>query len=209
MQLLDALWLLLDEKSIEGGIAGQHLVGICVDQLREGSQCLEIELGRLGKSYDCIHQFLQVPLFLCLLLDGAEEVGEVSAAFMHNLDQSIDHWSSHLTVLNSEFAAHEGVVLIAVKSMEIGFKVLTRYAQRKEWIHSLCQSLQIPLNNLRLSSEAVPFVIIRSIAHKILREVVNERERPIIDRDSSQAHVVSIEHPMAETYGLPVRHQLS
>lgn len=86
LQFLDALWLFLNEEGVEGGIVGEHLIGICVDELRKGSQCFEIEFSGLGKGYNCTDQFFQFPLFVCLLFDGAEEVGKVSPTLVHNLN---------------------------------------------------------------------------------------------------------------------------
>lgn len=103
---------------------GQHLLDICADELREGSQRLQVELSRLRKSNNSIDESFQVPFLLGLLLNGAEEVSEVSTTLMHHLDQRIYHHPCFFTVLKSEFATHESVVLATVKIVIIGFQVL-------------------------------------------------------------------------------------
>jgi hypothetical protein len=87
---LKALGLLLDEEGVEGRVVLEHFSVICIDELGEGPKGLEVELGRLGTLDHLGSQRLDAPLIAGVLLDQSEEVGEVSSAKMHDLDELID-----------------------------------------------------------------------------------------------------------------------
>ena len=51
-------------------------------------------------------------------------------------------------------------------------------------------------------------MLVSRVADIVLGEVVHEAEWSIIDCHVDHAHIVSVEHSMHETYGLPVRNKL-
>jgi hypothetical protein len=70
--------------------------------------------------------------------------------------------------------------------------MLLQYSCWHERIHCFSETIKIPLDCSGLLSIAVSLSIICGVAYKILREIVDEAERSIVDGNSEHTHIVGV-----------------
>ena len=74
-------------------------------------------------------------------------------------------------------------------------------------LQGLAQAVQVPEHHARLLTEGIAPLVVAVVADVAWVEMVEKLERPVIDGQAQDAHVVGIEHAVAEAHGLPLRHQ--
>ena len=74
-------------------------------------------------------------------------------------------------------------------------------------LQRLAQAVQIPVSDVRLAVEGVAALGVAVVADMAGHEGIKELERPVVQRQAQDAHVVGVEHAVAKTHGLPLRHQ--
>ena len=90
-------------------------------------------------------------------------------------------------------------VLFLVVRVDVLYSVL----EWQDWIKNLCESDKVPMANVRLEFISIPPFVVRMIANKLWIEVFHESIRTIVNSQTEDAHVVSIQHTMAESITLP------
>ena len=74
-------------------------------------------------------------------------------------------------------------------------------------LQRLAQAVQVPVHHRGLLPEGVAALVVAVVADVVGVEGVEELERPVVDGQPQDAHVVGVEHAMAKPHGLPLRHQ--
>ncbi|MCY1516106.1 hypothetical protein D9M68_507200 [compost metagenome] len=76
--------------------------------------------------------------------------------------------------------------------------------QRQECLR---QAEQVPVGDVGLLVEGVAALGVAVVADVARVEAVEELERPVVDGEPEDAHVVGVHHPVAEAHGLPLGEQ--